>query len=644
MKLSIIIPCYNCEKTVEEAVNSIYKQNLDVPFEIIMVDDKSTDNTKLLIEKLSNKNTEIRFFYHQKNLGGGAARNTAVSKSKGDIIFCLDSDDLLPPNTLPKMLKCMDERKCDGITIHKSIKFKGENINDIHHIEVSPYINKKITLADILSKNAGFNPLYVNFMYTRSSFDKVNGYPTTHGYDTQGFAWRFLCAGLNAYTCPDTEYLHRIQFNESYFLREYNNGKINYNWRDILIEHYYIFDDKVLEFICKFDCKNFTRGIMDSLLKKDKILKSNYEELLGKKYTPLHIKLEKNKYIKRNSPKGYYLRIMQKLNKISNKVLEKLTQIFQKIYRYSYSFFVSFYTKRITKMKFKMVYSEMKKLYKENRDKYNFSDFVLPEWNKNMIEIEYLFLNNFSFSFLNYSVIKKTMFMYTHKQWRNIQKTFISKYFGKNETFNILQEYNLGKPLLNDMEYATSGNNIHHLYHLVKFFKETQVRSSDINTIVEIGGGYGNMAKIYKKINPNSTYIIIDIPVFSYIQSVYLKTIYGSEAVHFVHNNEITIKTGLINIIPLDMKNIYQLKDIIQNTDLFISTWALSESNKNMQDYVKDMDYFKAKYLLLAYQKSSDSFAFAEDIKNITEKYKKIFNQETEYVKNNYYLFCERQM
>ena len=191
MKISIIIPCYNCAKTLREAVASCYVQKLD-NFEIVMVDDGSADNTKEIMQKLASKHPEIKLFYHDKNKGGGATRNTAVKNSTGEIIFCLDSDDVLPASTLSKMLSFMEEKQCDGVTIHKSIKFSGDNVNNIHHVDVSPYSEEKIQLASLFSKNKEFSPLYVNFMYTKSAFNRTGGYPTSHGYDTQGFAWRFL--------------------------------------------------------------------------------------------------------------------------------------------------------------------------------------------------------------------------------------------------------------------------------------------------------------------------------------------------------------------------------------------------------------------------------------------------------------------
>lgn len=313
--LLIIIPCYNCQDTLGEAVESCFVQGLE-NFEVVMVDDGSTDMTKEVMQKLAGNHPEIKLFYHDKNRGGGATRNTAVEHSEADVIFCLDSDDILPQNTLSRMLAFMKGKKCDGVTIHKSIKFVGNDINNIHHIDTSTHVDKKISLGSLLQKNKEFSSIYVNFMYTRSAFDKMGGYPVSHGYDTQGFAWRFVCAGLSAYTCPDSEYLHRVNFSESYFLREYNDGKLNYNWRDILLEHYYVFNKEALDFICRFDCSDFTRNILEELVSMDDILIPEYESTFGKMHQSLQITFPEPTYIKRNSFKGYYLRIRYRLKKM----------------------------------------------------------------------------------------------------------------------------------------------------------------------------------------------------------------------------------------------------------------------------------------------------------------------------------------
>ncbi len=318
-ELSIIIPCYNSERTLREAVDSCFKQGLTKPFEIIMVDDKSTDNTIEVMRTLAGQHPEIQLFFHGTNLGGGATRNTAVKNSTGNVIFCLDSDDILPDRTLVRMLAALTSRNSDGLTIHRSIKFSGTDIQKVHHVDSPTEIDSKITLESLLQKNGLFCPLYVNFMYTRKAFNKLGGYPISHGFDTQGFAWRFICSGLTAYVCKDAEYLHRIHFNESYYLREYNAGGISYNWRDILLEHYYVFNKKALYFILAFNCQDFTRNILTELSQIDDVFVRDYINVCGKIHPTLKIKLAVQKRVKRSSLKGYYYRLRHRFIELINK-------------------------------------------------------------------------------------------------------------------------------------------------------------------------------------------------------------------------------------------------------------------------------------------------------------------------------------
>lgn len=227
-ELSIIIPCYNCTSTLEEAVNSIFEQNLQIPFEVIMVDDGSTDGTYALMEKISKQHQEIRIFFHEKNLGGGATRNTAVKNTVSDIIFCLDSDDILPKEILPKMLSFMKEKKCDGVLFEETRFFYDRDISKTENIKNS-VLDRSVEICDFFKENIGFL-VKVNFLYTKKSFDLCGGYPTDHGFDTQDFGLRFLASGSVAYVCPNTFYFHRrSRTGHSYFMREFSEGKVSFN-------------------------------------------------------------------------------------------------------------------------------------------------------------------------------------------------------------------------------------------------------------------------------------------------------------------------------------------------------------------------------------------------------------------------------
>lgn len=97
--LSIIIPCYNCEETIEKTLNSIISiENI----EIILVDDGSKDSTKKTIQKYL-EHPNIKYLY-QENAGPGCARNNGISNSTGKYIMFLDSDDYVETENLKELI------------------------------------------------------------------------------------------------------------------------------------------------------------------------------------------------------------------------------------------------------------------------------------------------------------------------------------------------------------------------------------------------------------------------------------------------------------------------------------------------------------------------------------------------------------
>lgn len=251
-ELTIIIPCYNCEKTLVEAVESCYKQDLDESnFEIIMVDDGSTDSTQLIIKKLADKYKNIIYLSHSINKGGGATRNTAIRNSSGNLIFCLDGDDILPEKQLPKMIDHLKTNNLDGVMFSATHFFSGDNKTEIEIIE-NKNTSSVIELKEMFQKDSGFIAR-VNFLYTRRSFEIIGGYPEHHGFDTQTFGFIFLLKGLKAMVCKGTYYLHRRHANKSYFEREYLKGKLSLNTYLMHEKTFFLFSDKVKDMFVNFN-------------------------------------------------------------------------------------------------------------------------------------------------------------------------------------------------------------------------------------------------------------------------------------------------------------------------------------------------------------------------------------------------------
>ena len=113
MKLSIIIPVYNAEQYLKKCLESVFQQNLKPEdFEVICINDGSTDKTQQILEEFQKKYTNI-ILENQENFGEAISRNKAISLSKGEFITFLDSDDYYDALTLSKALQIIASQNLD---------------------------------------------------------------------------------------------------------------------------------------------------------------------------------------------------------------------------------------------------------------------------------------------------------------------------------------------------------------------------------------------------------------------------------------------------------------------------------------------------------------------------------------------------
>ena len=109
--ISVIIPVYNVEKYLRQCLDSVLAQTYS-NYEVILVDDGSSDRSPKICNEYALKNNHIRVF-HKTNGGASTARNVGLKESKGDYIFFLDSDDWIEPNTLETMMTTAKNEKAD---------------------------------------------------------------------------------------------------------------------------------------------------------------------------------------------------------------------------------------------------------------------------------------------------------------------------------------------------------------------------------------------------------------------------------------------------------------------------------------------------------------------------------------------------
>lgn len=103
-KLSILVPVYNEEKTIEEILIRLNKVKLDCQKEIIVINDGSTDETGKIIDKLKLKIKNMKIVFHKKNLGKGTAIKNGIKKASGESILIQDADLEYNPEEIPKLI------------------------------------------------------------------------------------------------------------------------------------------------------------------------------------------------------------------------------------------------------------------------------------------------------------------------------------------------------------------------------------------------------------------------------------------------------------------------------------------------------------------------------------------------------------
>jgi len=119
--ISIIVPIYNVEKYLEKCINSLLLQDIDVEYEIVLVDDGSTDKSGLICDKYDAIHDNIRVI-HKKNGGLSDARNVGVMNSSGKYITFVDSDDYVSADYLRVLYKPMVMKNADvSSALHLSV-------------------------------------------------------------------------------------------------------------------------------------------------------------------------------------------------------------------------------------------------------------------------------------------------------------------------------------------------------------------------------------------------------------------------------------------------------------------------------------------------------------------------------------------
>ena len=106
--VSVVMPSHNNADTIKDTIESVINGTYS-NYEIIVVDDHSTDETRSIVESISARNPKVKLLILKNGAGASSARNLAINQAKGDYIAFLDSDDLWKKNKLSKQIKFMQK-------------------------------------------------------------------------------------------------------------------------------------------------------------------------------------------------------------------------------------------------------------------------------------------------------------------------------------------------------------------------------------------------------------------------------------------------------------------------------------------------------------------------------------------------------
>jgi len=161
-KVSIIIPCYNQENFVADAIDSALKQTYP-NIEIVCYNDGSSDNSAKVINEYAQKFNNIIFIDNKENKGVVYGRNNAINSSSGEYILPLDADDKIEPTYVEKAVKVLNENPKIGIVYCKARLFG----NKTGEWKLPEYDKKEIVYR---------NCIFCSALFRKTDFEKVGGY------------------------------------------------------------------------------------------------------------------------------------------------------------------------------------------------------------------------------------------------------------------------------------------------------------------------------------------------------------------------------------------------------------------------------------------------------------------------------------
>jgi hypothetical protein len=200
---------------------------------------------------------------------------------------------------------------------------------------------------------------------------------------------------------------------------------------------------------------------------------------------------------------------------------------------------------------------------------------ILPasaaEWAQNVIRLRQLVMTQDPRAFLRWDIVRHTMFL-AHAPYSFTELRYLrSRGDWRTRWAPALREARAGHPPPLWCYPSTSGNLLHHAYHVARFEDAVGRRPDEFTRVVEFGGGYGSMCRLFFNLGFRGKYVIFDLPAFSRLQEFYLGAV-GLEVGRTVFDQAAVVCTN-------DLEEVLTLMaEQSRDDSIFIATWSMSEA------------------------------------------------------------------
>ena len=212
IRLSLIVSCYNIENYIGLCLDSLLKQDISYDqYEIICINDCSTDNTRKIIQSYINLYKNLKVIDHEQNRKLGATRNTGRFAAKGEYIWFIDGDDTIQTNVLKKILSICEREQLDELF------FNHDRINESNIFIEKDTTFTTTTVCSGLDYVHKYFPnqlsrlsIVWNHVY-RTEYLKINDFrsPEINMGEDGPFAWRTLLNAKRVMSISDSCYVYR---------------------------------------------------------------------------------------------------------------------------------------------------------------------------------------------------------------------------------------------------------------------------------------------------------------------------------------------------------------------------------------------------------------------------------------------------